>query len=94
MIQFTDIHMDLQYVAGASNKCDNIICCRADDGFPTDESLQAGSLGDFGCDVPVDVITTMGEYINANLKPDVIFWTGDVAPHDQWAYNLSYVSSL
>ena len=33
----------------------------------------------------------MGEYINANLEPDVVFWTGDSPPHDQWQYDLEYV---
>lgn len=86
--------MDLQYSQGASIHCDNIICCRPGDGFPTDPNSQAGKYGSPGCDIPIDVVTTMGEYINANLKPDVIFYTGDVPPHDQWAYTLEYVTSL
>lgn len=56
-VHFTDIHMDLQYVKGASKTCPDVICCRAVDGFPTDPSQQAGPLGTFGCDVPVDVVT-------------------------------------
>lgn len=35
----------------------------------------------------------MGEYINANVKPDVVFWTGDVVPHDQWEYDVEYVTT-
>ena len=38
-------------------------------------------------------MTTMGEYINANIKPDIVFWTGDITPHDQWEYNLQYVTN-
>jgi hypothetical protein len=33
----------------------------------------------------------MGEFINANIKPDVVFWTGDITPHDQWEYSFDYV---
>lgn len=38
-VHFTDIHMDMLYSAGASKTCDDVICCRAVDGFPTDPSL-------------------------------------------------------
>jgi hypothetical protein len=33
----------------------------------------------------------MNKFINEEVKPDVIFWTGDVPPHDMWNYNLEYV---
>lgn len=82
-VHFTDIHMDMKYRAGASKKCGDVICCRAENGFPTNESLQAGPLGTFGCDIPIDVVTQMGEIINREIKPDVILWGGDVTPHDQ-----------
>lgn len=82
MVQFTDLHMDLDYVTGAAAECDDVICCRAQYGFPSDKSLQAGPMGSYECDVPVDVLTQMGELINEQIKPDVIFWTGDSVPHD------------
>jgi hypothetical protein len=56
--------------------------------------LKAGPLGTYGCDIPFDVVTTMGEYINSKVKPDIVLWTGDVAPHDQWNYTLEYVTML
>lgn len=86
--------MDMKYEAGASKKCDDIICCRASDGFPNDTSLQAGPLGSFGCDIPIDVVTKMGDYINNHVMPDVILWGGDVTPHDQYGYTFDYVSGL
>ena len=82
-VHFTDIHMDLKYRAGASKKCSDVICCRASNGFPKDPALQAGPLGSFGCDIPIDVVTTMGDIINKEIKPDVVLWGGDVTPHDQ-----------
>jgi len=93
-VHFTDIHMDMKYRSGASKKCSDVICCRAENGFPTDPSLRAGPLGTFGCDVPIDVVTTMGEIINREIKPDVILWGGDVTPHDQNAQSFEYVSGL
>lgn len=64
IVQFTDIHLDLDYVSGTSNQCDMVICCRKVNGYPANKSLQAGPMGSYGCDVPVDVLTTMGEYVN------------------------------
>lgn len=94
IVHFTDIHMDMYYRAGANKHCDNVICCRAEDGFPNDTNSQAGPLGTFGCDIPIDVVTRMGEYINKNVKPDIIFWGGDVTPHDQYNYTFDYVATL
>ncbi|CDW80649.1 saposin b domain-containing protein [Stylonychia lemnae] len=91
-VHFTDVHTDFYYVSGASTQCDNIICCRKENGFPTNKSIQAGPLGAYGCDIPIDVLTTMGDYINAEINPDVIFWTGDITPHDQWHYTVDYVT--
>lgn len=38
------------------------------------------------CDIPPSVLYRMGDKVN-ELAPDVLFWTGDVPPHDQWNYN-------
>lgn len=63
-VHFTDIHMDPFYRSGASKHCDDVICCRESDGFPTDPALQAGPLGEYSCDIPIDVVTQMGDIIN------------------------------
>ena len=34
MVQFTDIHVDLDYAVGSNKHCDDILCCRAENGFP------------------------------------------------------------
>jgi sphingomyelin phosphodiesterase len=39
------------------------------------------------CDIPASVLYKMGDKIN-ELAPDVLFYTGDVPPHDQWNYNF------
>ena len=64
MVHFTDVHVDLQYAAGSNKKCKSTCCCRAEFGFPKDKSEQAGRLGTYGCDIPMDVITKLGEFIN------------------------------
>lgn len=38
-VQITDLHIDLHYVAGASNECSFVICCREINGFPKNKSL-------------------------------------------------------
>jgi hypothetical protein len=87
LIQFTDMHVDLDYTIGSSINCGSVLCCRADFGMPTDPSDQAGPYGAIGfCDIPVSVLDKMTEKIN-ELSPDAVFWTGDVPPHDMWNYS-------
>ncbi len=53
----------------------------------TDPAQAAGPYGSPAfCDVPISVLDKMSAKIN-ELKPDTLFWTGDVAPHDQWNYS-------
>ena len=41
MLQFTDLHLDLDYVTGTAKRCSEILCCRAYDNEPVDPSNQA-----------------------------------------------------
>jgi sphingomyelin phosphodiesterase len=36
IIQFTDIHLDLDYKIGSSTTCNNMLCCRHEDGYQKD----------------------------------------------------------
>ena len=36
----------------------------------------------------------MGDIINTEIKPDVVFWGGDVTPHDMNSYSYEYVTNL
>jgi len=48
----------------------------------TDPTKGAGPYGSVSkCDTPLSTLEKMAETINS-LKPDVLFWTGDVSPHD------------
>ena len=65
-------------------KCNNIICCRKEDGFPDYPELKAGKYGSLArCDMPVAGMLKMAEKVR-ELNPDAIFWTGDIVPHDLW----------
>mmetsp|Transcript_59748 Transcript_59748/g.82080 ORF Transcript_59748/g.82080 Transcript_59748/m.82080 type:complete len:103 (+) Transcript_59748:706-1014(+) len=66
------------------------MCCRKRNGYPDDPAKRAGPYGSLAaCDVPVSMLYKLGDKIN-ELKPDVLFWTGDVPPHDQWEYSLEH----
>ena len=91
MLQFTDLHLDLDYVPGSAKVCDDILCCRAYAGFPEEKENQASPWGEYECDLPFSTFAAMGDFIREEIKPDLIAWTGDVPPHDMWNYNLDYV---
>ena len=81
------MHLYLNYVVGANNKCSNIICCRKEYGIATEPQNAAGPFGSIGfCDIPLTLLDKMTQKIN-ELAPDSLFWTGDATPHDLW--NLS-----
>jgi hypothetical protein len=71
--------------------CNNVLCCRIENGMATDPALAAGPYGSIAfCDVPVSVLEKMSDKVN-ELAPDTLFWTGDAVPHDQWNYSQEYV---
>ena len=82
MVHFTDLHVDLMYAEGSAINCDNIICCRAEEGFHVDPKNQASAYGNYWCDIPPKLFYLLGDYIKTQIKPDVILWTGDIPPHD------------
>jgi len=86
LIQFTDVHLDLEYKVGSNSICNNMLCCRYQDGFSKsdDPKQSAGPYGTLAlCDVPPSVLYKMADKIN-ELAPDTIIWGGDVTPHDLW----------
>lgn len=91
LVQFTDLHLDFDYVVGTNSECNNVLCCRAENGKAKDPSKAAGVYGTVSnCDAPVALLDKMTEKIN-ELAPDTLFWTGDVVPHDVWNYSQEHV---
>ncbi len=37
-----------------------------------------------GCDIPAKTFQHALDYIVGEIKPDIIFWTGDNSAHDTW----------
>jgi len=74
--------LDLDYVVGSNFDCNNVLCCREENGMAKDPTQGAGIYGSIAyCDVPVTVLDKITEKVN-QLAPDTLFWTGDVVPHD------------
>eukprot|EP00347_Sterkiella_histriomuscorum_P016216 403354044 len=84
MLHLADLHLDFKYMAGSAAMCNNIICCREVNGFPDDSKNKAGIYGSYYCDAPKKLMYSMIEYINANIGPDFIVWTGDSTPHTEF----------
>lgn len=41
-----------------------------------------------GCNIPETTFTSMIEKVKNEIKPDVVFWTGDIVPHEIWNQNF------
>jgi len=48
----TDLHIDYKYVPGSDKLCNDYICCREEDGFPSEPSRKASEWGEYKCDLP------------------------------------------
>lgn len=53
-------------------------------GRPKDPSNGAGIWGDFNCDLPYHVVENMLDFVSKEIKPEMLFWTGDNVAHDVW----------
>jgi hypothetical protein len=82
-VHFSDSHVDKLYTIGTSLECAGPqSCCRSEYGFPADNSKKAMQWGHYTCDTPLPTFQSFLDFVKLNVKPDVIFWTGDNAPHN------------
>jgi len=81
---FSDVHVDLLYKEGTNANCNMPLCCRAENGIPADPKDAARKWGEYQCDTTHAVVTKMFEFLRDEIKPDVLFWTGDMSPHSVW----------
>jgi len=93
ILQFSDTHYDPQYAPGSLANCKHPRCCRDTyhDPIPADPKF-AGYWGNTdggypnasgGCDPPYWTMIAAFQAA-AELKPDIIYFTGDIPPHDVW----------
>lgn len=85
VLHISDIHLDIEYTPGTNWDCDGYLCCRLENGFPTDPLKRAGQWGGYKCDLPVETFENMLEHVK-KAHPDLqaVFWTGDNTAHDTW----------
>lgn len=84
ILHLADLHIDTAYKPGSNANCGRPLCCR--DGTPKTGELGAGFWGDYRtCDIPQWTAENMLKYITENEEQiDLIYFTGDIAPHDVW----------
>ena len=51
-VHFTDAHVDTLYKLNSDNSCPDFLCCRNENGFPSDPKRKAMQWGDLKCDIP------------------------------------------
>ena len=87
ILHISDFHFDVLYAAGMRTDCGTDLCCRAEDGPGTNSSNTAGAFGDYKCDTPAALASSLLEYLNSSLtpRPDFILYTGDDPAHDIWS---------
>ncbi|CAI2362663.1 unnamed protein product [Moneuplotes crassus] len=79
---FSDFHLDYEYVAGESNSCKKLVCCRSNL-VPTPESHKerAGKWGDYRCDTNPKMMEKLTSALKSVKKPAFTIWTGDNTDH-------------
>jgi sphingomyelin phosphodiesterase len=84
VLQVADLHVDYLYLEGSKAKCSDPLCCRITD-KTISSTERAGKWGCIGkCDLPLKTLELFTDYVNEEIKPDFILWTGDNPPHDPW----------
>ncbi|XP_015791561.1 sphingomyelin phosphodiesterase [Tetranychus urticae] len=89
ILQISDTHVDLQYLAGGEVNCGEPLCCRKPvssfRGHKKDHKM-AGYWGEYdNCDIPLRTLQAMLKDIKQNhVDIDYVIWTGDIPPHDVW----------
>ena len=86
-VHLSDVHIDNDYLEGSLANCVEYLCCREYSGMPKRKGdIPAAKWGSALCDLPVPTFQTMLDYVVSDVKPDMLFWTGDNSPHNIW-YN-------
>ncbi|XP_022694615.1 sphingomyelin phosphodiesterase-like isoform X3 [Varroa jacobsoni] len=84
----TDTHVDYQYAPGSNANCADPLCCHTDSTQKKGSSVGADNAGFWGtyvtCDIPERTLISALKYIEKQVKPDYIYWTGDIISHNVW----------
>ena len=84
-VHISDLHMDFLYKEGTLADCVGYLCCREEVGYPTGDQTPAGEWGMYtSCDMPQKTIQNMLDFINTEINPEMLIWTGDNNAHNVW----------
>jgi hypothetical protein len=92
VLQLNDMHVDFQYMTGASIDCGSISqCCNDLAGPAKNQSDAAGYWGspDSKCDIPQRTWEAAIDFIKETVKPDYAIWLGDNNNHEVWNADLA-----
>ncbi|KAL0084755.1 Metallo-dependent phosphatase-like protein [Phycomyces blakesleeanus] len=86
VVQLSDWHIDPDYQVGTEVRCSKPICCRAAYTDFQNITKPATFWGDYSCDTPVSLVSSMLKYI-PTVEPKLAFGliTGDLPPHEVWS---------
>lgn len=70
------------------------LCCREENSYPANPEHAAGRFGDYNCDTNLETITSMFNFMKNEIKPDVLFWTGDMSAHSVWENSNEEVAEV
>ena len=93
-VHFSDVHVDLYYKPGTNANCNMPLCCREENGYPSNPEDAAAFWGEYQCDTTHAVVSEMFKFMKDELKPDVLFWTGDMSPHSVWENSNEEVAEV
>lgn len=87
ILHITDIHTDLKYNEGGIGTCIDPFCCR-NNSIVDPKAKSVGKAGKWGflgkCDLPLITLMNFLKFVEDDVKPDIIVWTGDNPSHDEW----------
>ncbi|XP_045113950.1 sphingomyelin phosphodiesterase-like isoform X2 [Portunus trituberculatus] len=88
ILHLSDLHVDLLYDEGSAAVCDHPYCCRNAFGTAGPDVPAAGHWGTLAyCDIPLHTLEDLLSRAAEITKPDLVYITGDLPPHDVWAQN-------
>mmetsp|Transcript_15293 Transcript_15293/g.39488 ORF Transcript_15293/g.39488 Transcript_15293/m.39488 type:complete len:503 (-) Transcript_15293:26-1534(-) len=93
VLHLTDLHIDLQYAPGSEAECATPPCCRQASDPSVAIKTQASMAGEYKCDTRPQLLQSALEAVQA-MRPDMVLWTGDTAPHHPSTTQEDVVDSL
>ncbi|KAG0276653.1 hypothetical protein BGZ95_007245 [Linnemannia exigua] len=84
VLHLSDWHVDGKYSPGSEALCNKALCCRKYSNSPANATRPAPSWGDYNCDAPPKLATSMLDYVPSVANISFGIMTGDIPPHDAW----------